>query len=65
MQDFMSKDEMQSKVISFLGDDNGILLRKSEWQVLKQYLNKVLTDEQKEKVYGIGIEELEFASPQS
>lgn len=63
MEGYMSKEEMKQKVTSFLGNENGILLKKSEWESLKKYLDQTLTEDQKQKVKDFGIEEMEFAAP--
>ena len=53
------QDEVQEQILSFLNGDDGVLLKKSDWDQLKQFLQNNLSQEQLDQVKELDIHELE------
>ncbi len=53
------QEEVQQQILSFLDGDDGVLLKKSDWDQLKDYLQNNLTQDQLEQIKEMNIHELE------
>jgi len=55
-----NQEDVQQQILSFLDGDNGVLLKKSNWDELKQFLQDNLTQEQLDSLKELNIHELEI-----
>lgn len=55
-----NQEDVQQQILSFLDGDNGVLLKKGNWDELKQFLQENLTQEQLDRLKELNIHELEI-----
>jgi len=55
-----NQEDVQQQILSFLEGDNGVLLKKGNWDELKQFLQENLTQEQLDRLKELNIHELEI-----
>jgi len=55
-----NQEDVQQQILSFLNGDNGVLLKKNNWDELKQFLQENLSQEQLDKLKELNIHELEI-----
>ncbi len=55
-----NQEDVQQQILSFLEGDNGVLLKKSNWDELKRVLQENLTQEQLDQIKELNIHELEI-----
>ena len=55
-----NQEDVQQQILSFLNGDNGVLLKKGNWDELKSFLQENLTQEQLDKLKELNIHELEI-----
>jgi len=55
-----NQEDVQQQILSFLNGDNGVLLKKGNWDELKTFLQENLTQEQLDKLKELNIHELEI-----
>jgi len=55
-----NQEDVQQQILSFLEGDNGVLLKKGNWDELKQFLQENLSQEQLDRLKELNIHELEI-----
>jgi hypothetical protein len=55
-----NQEDVQQQILSFLEGDNGVLLKKGNWEELKTFLQENLTQEQLDRLKELNIHELEI-----